>query len=141
MKHKLLKTILAFIAILIVQFAPLVFVLVTRVPYMVSTSGQRISLYALVAILIAFGFFRDKLKKLMSFPRTITIGVIGVVVSWIFLMLGENLLWIFGATALGGILSLPLEIFYDTLTNHERQNSFALQSIAKDIKNMKNGDK
>lgn len=141
MKHKLLKTILAFIAIFIVQFAPLVFVLVTRVPYMVSTSGQRISLYALVAILIAFGFFRDKLKKLMSFPRTITIGVIGVVVAWIFLMLGENLLWIFGATALGGILSLPIEIFYDTLTNRERQNSFALQSIAKDIKNMKNGDK
>lgn len=141
MKHKLLKTILAFIAILIVQFAPLVFVLVTRVPYMVTTSGQRISLYALVAILIAFGFFRDKLKKLMSFPRTITIGVIGVVVTWIFLMLGANLLWIFGATALGGILSLPIEIFYDTLTNHEWQNSFALQSIANDIKNMKNGDK
>jgi hypothetical protein len=141
MKNKLVKTILAFVAIFIVQFTPLVVVLITRVPHMVATPGQRVSLYTVVAILICLGFFRDKLKKLMSFPRTIMIGAIGVVVAWIFLTLGENLLWIFGATAVGGILSLPIEIFYDTLTNRDRQNSFALQSIANDIKNLKNGEK
>jgi hypothetical protein len=106
---------------LIFQLAPLIVAFCWRLPPMVETPKTRLSLYCIVAIIIAAILLKGKLKMLLKLPWTLSFGGIGCVLLYLAYLNFENLFILFGAAFIGGLLSVPFEIWYRSMTDTNSQ--------------------
>jgi len=101
------------IAMIVVYLIPVIIGAIYCAPLIVSRWDKCLSFVGIILAFIVIMVFKDAMKRVVTKPTLFVTSIIMVIISAVACSLGEQLLIMSSCALLGGVISLPLAIWYN----------------------------
>lgn len=119
------KRIIVKIFAIIVNLLPIAIALLWKGTLIVNRTDTTISAVLLFTLIVTAIILKDSFYNYFKGTMSgVKIATLMFVLSWLFITIGEPLMWVSGATVLGGLLALPLNMWYNELIRPVSETAF-----------------
>lgn len=98
---------------IVVYLIPVIIGAIYCAPLIVSRWDKCLSFVGIILAFIVIMVFKDAMKRVVTKPTLFVTSIIMVIISAVACSLGEQLLIMSSCALLGGVISLPLAIWYN----------------------------
>ena len=113
---------------------PPIIVTITQFPIIMERSDSRLSFAAVLLCIILVVFFKDRVKKYLLSPSTLSVSIIFVLIGYMGNTLGDQFLLIGLTTIAASIISMPFYMWHKQ-ANKENERIKRLEEIKELVDN------
>lgn len=121
MKKRIIVKLLA----ILVNLTPIIIALLWKGSLIIKRADTTISAVLLFVLIVTAIILKDSFYNYFKGTMAaVKLSILMFLLSWLFITIGEPLMWVSGATILGGILALPLNMWYNELIRPVSETAF-----------------